>query len=89
MSNINTELTAFSDRFTKIESQLLVTTRGINNLLKKNCILERKCSANEQYFRQECQEILVIPDSNWNSTSEETVLEIFSEIGVTIDSRDV
>ena len=42
MSNINRELTALMDRFKKIESQLLVTRRVNNNLLKKKHILERK-----------------------------------------------
>ena len=40
LSNINTELTSLKDRFTKMESQLLVTRRANNNLVKQNCILE-------------------------------------------------
>ena len=51
LSNINTELTSLSDRFLKMESQLLVTKRVNDKLIKQNCILERKCVANEQYFR--------------------------------------
>ena len=57
LSNINTELTSLRDRFTKMESQLLVTRRVNNNLVKQNRILERKCAANEQYSRRECLEI--------------------------------
>ena len=45
-SNINTELTSLRKRFTKIESQLLVTRRVNDNLVKQNRILERKCAAN-------------------------------------------
>ena len=48
LSNINAELTSLRDRFTKMESQLLVTRRVNDNLVKQNCILERKCAANEQ-----------------------------------------
>ena len=62
LSNINAELTSLRDRFTKMESQLLVTRRVNDNLVKQNRILERKCAANEQYSRRECLEILEIPE---------------------------
>ena len=52
LSNINTELTSLRDRFMKMESQFLATTRVNNDLLKQNHILERKCTANEQYCRR-------------------------------------
>ena len=89
LSNINAELTSLRDRFTKMESQLLVTRRVNDNLVKQNRILERKCAANEQYSRRECLEISGIPDSIPNNNLEETVLKIFNEIGVTVNSRDV
>ena len=38
LSNIEAELTFLRDRFTKIESQLLVTRRVNNNLVKQNRI---------------------------------------------------
>ena len=50
---------------------------------------KRKCAANEQHSRRECLEISGIPESVSNNNLEETVLKIFSETGVTIDSRDV
>ena len=62
LSNINAELTSLKDRFTKMESQLSVTRRVNDNLVKQNRILERKCAANEQYSRRECLEILEIPE---------------------------
>ena len=89
LSNINTELTSLRDRFTKMESQLLVTRRVNDHLMKQNRILERKCAANEQYPRRECLEISGIPDSSLNNNLEETVLKIFNETGVTVNSRDV
>ena len=89
MSNINAELTSLRDRFTKMESQLLVARRVNDNLVKQNRILERKCAANEQYSRRECLEISGIPDSIPNNNLEETVLKIFNETGVTVNSRDV
>ena len=81
LSNINAELTSLRDRFTKMESQLLVTRRVNNNLVKQNRILERKCAANGQYSRLECLEI--------SYNLEETVLKIFNETGVTVCSRDI
>ena len=89
LSNINPELTSLRDRFTKMKLQLLVTRRVNDNLVKQNRILERKCAAKEQYCRQERLEILGIPDSIPNDNLEETVLKIFNETGVTVNSRDV
>ena len=89
LSNINAELTSLRDRFTKMKLQLLVTRRVNDNLVKQNRILERKCAANGQYARQERLEILGIPESIANNNLEETVLKIFNETGVTVNSRDV
>ena len=77
LSNINTKPSSLRNRFTKMESQLLVTRRLNNNLVKQNRILERKCATNEQYSSQECLEILGIPHSNSNNNSDETVLKNF------------
>ena len=71
-----------------MESQLSVTRRVNENLLKQNHILERKCAANERYSRPEWLEMSEIRDSLSSNNLEETVLKIFSETGVTIDSRD-
>ena len=56
---------------------------------KTKPILERKCAANEQYSRRECLEISGIPESIPNDNLEETVLKIFNETGVTVNSRGV
>ena len=72
-----------------MESQLLVTRRVNDNLVKQNRILERKCAANEQYSRRECLEISGIPDSISDNNLEETVLKIFNETGVTVNSGDI
>ena len=88
LANVNSELSSLRDRFAKMESQLLVTRRVNKNLLKQNRILERKCAANERYSRPEWLEMSGIWDSLSNNNLEETALKIFSEAGVTIDSRD-
>ena len=46
LSNINAELTSFRDRFTKMESQLLIIRRVNDNLVKQSSILKRKYAAN-------------------------------------------
>ena len=89
LSSINAELTSLRDRFPKMESQLLVTRRVNDNLVKQTGILERMCAANEQSSRPECLEISGIPDSTPNNNLQETVLKIFNETGVTVNSRDV
>ena len=89
LSNINSEIPSLRDRFTKMELQLLVTMREIDNLVKQNRTLERNCAANEQYSMREWLEILGIPDSIQNNNLEKTVLKIFNETGVTVNSRDV
>ena len=47
LSNTNTEFSSLRDRFTKIESQLLVIRRVNNNVSNQNRFLERKCAANK------------------------------------------
>ena len=68
-----------------MESQLLVTRRVNDNLLKQNHILERKYAANKQYSRRKSLETLEIPYGITNVSLEETVLKIFSETVVTRD----
>ena len=72
-----------------MRSQLLVTRRVNNNLLKQNRILERKYAENDQYSWRECLEISAIPGSISNNNLDETVLKTFSETGITVDSKDV
>ena len=44
LSNINTELPSLRNRFTKLESQLLVTRRVNDNLIKKKpCSRKKMC----------------------------------------------
>ena len=86
LSNINIELTSIRDRFTEMESELLVARRVNDNLVKQNRILKGKCAANEQYSRRE---ISGIPDSILNNNLEETILKIFNETGVSVNLRDV
>ena len=47
LSNINSEISSLRDRFTKMESQLLVTMRVNENLVKQNRTLEGTCATND------------------------------------------
>ena len=89
MANINSDMASLKDRFTKMEAELMVTRTVNDKLVKQNRLLERKCAANEQYSRRECLEICGIPDNISNNDLEDTVLNIFNETGVRINSRDV
>ena len=47
LSNINIELTSIRDRFTEMESELLVARRVNDSLVKQNRTLKGKRAANE------------------------------------------
>ena len=51
--------------------------------------MESELLVNEQYSRRECLETLEIPDSIPNNNLDETVLKIFNETDVTVNSRDI
>ena len=51
--------------------------------------VERKSWSNDQYSRRECLEIVGIPESLTNSSLEETALNIFKGLGVSIDISDI
>ena len=51
--------------------------------------VERKSWSNEQYSIRECLEIVGIPESVTDSPLEETGLNIFKELGVSIDTSDI
>ena len=41
---------------------------------------DRQCWGNSQYFRRECLETTVVPDSISNDDLEETILKIFDKL---------
>ena len=51
--------------------------------------VEQKSSSNEQYSRRECLETAGIPESVTKSSLEETALNIFKELSVSIDTSDI
>ena len=74
-------------KFNKSVSQLrseLAVTKTVNNLLTRLTTLERQCSANVQYSRHECLDIVGIPHEVSGEGLEEKVLKIFGKLGCDI-----
>ena len=66
-----------NDKFTILESQLLVT-KNVNSLLQQRVTdLERQCWANTQYSKRECLEVAGIPESVKQNELEDKVLRVW------------
>ena len=63
LNNINYELLDLKNKFTKLESDLEISTNVKNKLVDQVTRLKRKCWENKQYSRRECIEISGIPQS--------------------------
>ena len=73
----------------KLEAELSVT-KQVNNVLQNQMVqVERKFWSNEQYFRHECLQIVGSPAYVTDSSLEETPLNIFKELGSSIDTSDI
>ena len=84
VTKILDEVRALNEKFTSLESQLLVT-KNVNSLLQERVIdLERQCWANVQYLRRECLEVSDIPNSVKQDELEDKVLTIFKKVGCDI-----
>ena len=78
------EVRKLNDKFTNLESQLLVT-KNVNSLLQQRVIaLERQCWANAQYSRRECLEVAVVPESVKQNEPENKIPRIFKKVGCDI-----
>ena len=83
------EVRKLNDKFTNLESQLLVT-KNVNSLLQERVIdFERKCWANAQYSKRECLEVAGIPKSVKQNELEDKVLRIFKKFGSDIPSDNI
>ena len=72
------EVRKLNDKFTNLESQLLVT-KNVNSLLQQRAIdLERQCGANAQYSRRECLEVAGIPSVIIKFSKHKDCQQIFS-----------
>lgn len=76
------------ENFFKLEADLAVTKQFNNVLCDQMVQVKRKSCSNEQYSRGECLEIVAIPETVSNSSLEETALNIFKWLGVSISPSD-
>ena len=83
------EVRALDEKFTTLESQLLIT-KNVNSLLQERVIdLERQCWANAQYSRRECLEVSGIPYIIKQDELENKVLTIFKKVGCDIKNENI
>ena len=88
-ASILEEVRALNEKFTTLESQLLIT-KNVNSLLQERVIdLERQCSANAQYSRRECLEVSGIPNTIKQDELENKVLTIFKKVGCDIKNENI
>ena len=60
LDELKNDLNELKTKFCKLESDLHISRNVNDKLSDKLTVLERKCHANEQYYRKECLEILGI-----------------------------
>ena len=83
------EVRALNEKFTTLESQLLIT-KNVNSLLQERVIdLERQCWANAQYSRRECLEVSGIPNTIKQDELENKILTIFKKVGCDIKNENI
>ena len=86
---IKKDLSEIRKNFSKLEAELAVT-KEVNNVLRNQMIqVEMKSWSNQQYSRRDCLEINSIPERLIDSLLEETALNTFKELGVSIDTSDI
>ena len=86
---IKKDLSEIRKNFSKLEAELAVT-KEVNNVLRNQMIqIKMKSWSNQQYSRRDCLEINSIPERLIDSLLEETALNTFKELGVSIDTSDI
>ena len=83
------EVRKLDDKFTNLESQLLVT-KNVNSLLQQRFIdLGRTCWENAHYSRRQCLEVAEIPEPVKQNEPVDKVLRIFIKVGCDISSDNI
>ena len=86
---INERLDTLNAKIDQIRSELIVSKKVNDLLCTKVKDLEVRLAQSEQYSRRECLELAGIPKSVKQEDLEPKVLNIFKEIDVVIDPKDV
>ena len=84
-----TEIKDLLGYFKKLEADLAVTKNLNSKLMERVVQTEKQCWANAQYSRRDTVEVIGILSSIRDQDLEGKVRNIFEEIGVNIDERDV
>ena len=83
------EVHELNDKFTNLESELLVA-KNVNSLLQQRVVdLEIPFWENAQYSRRECLEVSGIPESVKQDELEDKVHRIFKKVGCDIPSDNI
>ena len=89
VTNLTTEVKDLLGYFKKLEANLAVTA-NVNSKLSESVVqTERQCWANAQYSCQNTVEVIGIPLSIRDQDLVGNVQNVFEEIGVNIDERDI
>ena len=75
LDELKNDLNELKTKFCKLKSDQHISRNVNDKLNDKLVVLERKCNANEQYFRRVCLEILGIPAEVGDENIEEKILE--------------
>ena len=80
INDVKTDLSELRKYYEKLESDVIITKQVNTKLCDKMKFLERRCWANEQYFRRECLKTSGVPESVTNNDLEGKVLKLLEKI---------
>ena len=89
ITNLTTEVKDLLGYFKKLESELAVTKNVNSKLMERVVQTERQCWANAQYSRRDTIEVIGIPSPIRDKDLEDKVRNIFGEIRVKVNERDI
>ena len=89
ITNLTTEVKDLLGYFKNLEADLAVTKNVNSKLMEMVVQTERQCWANAQYSRRDTIEVIGIPSSIRDKDLEDKVRNIFEEIGVNVNERDI
>ena len=89
ITNLTTEVKDLLGYFKKLESDLAVTKNVNSKLMDRVVQTERHCWTNAPYSRRDTIEVIGIPSSIRDKDLEDKVRNIFGEICVNVNERDI
>ena len=89
ITNLTTEVKDLLGYFKNLEADLAVTKNVNSKIMEMVVQTERQCWANAQYSRRDTIEVIGIPSSIRDKDLEDKVRNIFEEIGVNVNERDI